>query len=304
MSTPAQGPWTKYAQQQGPWTKYQTSPQPAYTGSPAEAIASGASPENIFSATANQAKQVTNTPVTKAPTNAFGFPANEWDTQGNPIYGWVSAKDKTNLNPGPVQIDPRKFLGTVGAGGVASAAGLLGEAGLPFLRGLLPSTANAGEKFQQVMSVAKNNPVNTSNDLSAALSNYQKLVDAGGSRSMSVSKLLNRLTDPSKGPLTYEEARNFSHNISRLSADEAGRLTPVMKRAVGQVASALGDTVQATADAAGQGQNYSGAMGEYAKAKRLEDIWDKVKDTGVDAAMRYLPWAGIYFGGKKLLQSR
>lgn len=219
------------------------------------------------------------------------------DMLATPITGPIHAAQ------GAAELPSHPWQGTKDlVGGIAETATLPSMVAAPeaaeaasrapgFLRSLLPSTERAGQAFQDVMSVAKNNPVRTMDSLSDALSNYQKLVDAGGSQSLSVRKLLNRVTDPSKGPLTYEEARNFYSNLSRLSADEANRLTPVMKRQVGAVTQALGDTIQRTATLAGKGQEYSGAMKEYAKAKRLEDFTDFLKGSAVNAAKYGVPTA-------------
>lgn len=171
------------------------------------------------------------------------------------------------------------------------------------------SEPRAAQNFQQVASVANKVAVPITNDLSKALGDYQSLVDAGGSRSLSVSKLLGRLTDPDKGPLTYEEARKFYSNISRLSADEMGRLTAVMKRQVGTIRAALGDAVQQAAENAGQGQAYSDAMTEYAKAKNLQDFGSTLKSGLVNAVKYGVPSgiggaAGGYMLGRILGKTR
>ena len=88
----------------------------------------------------------------------------------------------------------------------------------------IPNAERAGQAFQEVSKVAGSHTVPVTDGLSNSLMKYQQLVDSGGSRSLAVSKLLNRLTDPEKGPLTYDEARLFQSNISRLSADEFNRL--------------------------------------------------------------------------------
>lgn len=168
------------------------------------------------------------------------------------------------------------------------------EIALPFLRGAsaLPSTERAGQAFQSVMSAAADNPVPITDELSGALSRYQDLVDAGGSRSLSVSKLLNRITDPQQGPMTYEEGRDFYSNLSRLSANEMNRLSPVMQRQVTTIKGALNNAIQQTATSAGQGAQYAGAMSEYAKAMRLRDFLQSAKEFGVDVAKAGLP-AGL-----------
>lgn len=154
----------------------------------------------------------------------------------------------------------------MGGGGIKTVG-----AGAVGLVKALPSVERAGEAFKEVSAAAGSHTVPVTNALSDALMQYHQLVETGGSRSLAVSKLLNRLTIPEKGPLTYDEARLFASNISRLSADEAQRLTPVMKRAVGQIAGSLGDAISATAESAGKLEQYQAAMKEYAQAKNLAD---------------------------------
>lgn len=162
------------------------------------------------------------------------------------------------------------------AGAARSAVGeVTGQAALDRAKGA----------FQGVMSAANNNAVPVTNDLSQSLSRYQDLVNAGGSRSLSVSKLLNRVTAPNASPLTYSEARDFASNISRLSADEAQRLTPVMRRQVGEIRSALNDAITQTAQGAGQGDQYTGAMQDYSKGmgrqETISDLGDLLKKGAV-----------------------
>src|ERR1700689_845837 len=99
----------------------------------------------------------------------------------------------------------------------AEGAGRLVGAGID----ALPNAGRAGKAFQDVSAAAGQHTVPMTDDLSGALANYQQLVDAGGSRSLSVQKLINRVTDPAKPPMPYDEARMFYSNISRLSADES-----------------------------------------------------------------------------------
>lgn len=166
---------------------------------------------------------------------------------------------------------------------------------------VLPSTERAGAAFQEVSKVAGNHTVAVTPGLSDALMQYQQLVDAGGSRSLAVSKLLNRLTSPTAAPLTYDEARLFQSNISRLSADEAQRLTPVMKRQVGQIAAELSKTVETTAANAGKLEEFQGAMKQYRQAKQIEAVKENVKDVAVSTLKKAVPAAGAYYGVKKLL---
>jgi hypothetical protein len=160
----------------------------------------------------------------------------------------------------------------------------------------VPSLERAGGKFQEVMGAAKNKPVPMTDELSGALSRYQELVDRGGSRSVSVSKLLNRVTNPDAPPMTYQEARDFASNISRLSADEFMRLTPQMKQQIGAIRVALNNAVGTAAESVGKGAQYQSAMKEYSKAAQL----NKLVDDAVNYGKQAIPYAGTAYGLKKL----
>lgn len=151
---------------------------------------------------------------------------------------------------------------------------------------MLPNTTRAGQKFQQVMGVAKDQPVDISKPGDVAL-RIHELADRGSTMPRVVSKFLRRITDPNQAPLTYGEARDFASNISRLSADEYNRLTPVIQREVGNLRVALNDAVAKAAAAAGKGEDYLSAMKEYAQAAKLRDIKDEI----VQGARRAAPYA-------------
>ena len=160
------------------------------------------------------------------------------------------------------------------------------EMALPIAKGVqaMPTTAKAGAKFQRVMSAAKDVPVDMAKPGDAAL-RIHELAERGASMPQVVRKLLRRTTDPNQGPMTYEEARDFLSNISRLSADEAQRLTPVIKRQVAQLRSALDEAVEHAAGTVGKGQEYRSAMTEYRRASQIRSAAGKAKNVAVKGAI-------------------
>ena len=83
----------------------------------------------------------------------------------------------------------------------------------------------------------------------------------------------NMLQYADKGErITFDVARDFSSNISRLSANEFQKLTPALQREIVQLRSALGNALQAGAEQAGKGAEYAGGLKEYASAKKAEDM--------------------------------
>lgn len=235
-----------------------------------------------------------------------GSQAQAGDLMASPILGTTRAAQ------GVAELPSRPWQGTKDiVGGTLQA----GQIPLSFLGGravneaaeglsnAIPSTERAIGNFQQVMYAAKNNPVQVTDELSSALSRYQQLVDNGGGRSMAVSKLINRVTDPSRGPLNYQDARDFASNISRLSADEFNRLTPVMKQQIGAIRVALNNTVGNTAEAAGQGTAYKSAMSEFARGSKLNETKRAIADYSWQQLKDKLPWLATVGVGKKLVDA-
>jgi hypothetical protein len=107
---------------------------------------------------------------------------------------------------------------------------------------MIPSEARAGAAFDQVMGAVRNVPIDVAAPGQVAL-NIQQLAKAGGAMPKVVRDFLNRVTDPKQPPLTFEPARDFYSNASRLSADEFDGLTPNMKRQVGNFRDALDNSL-------------------------------------------------------------
>lgn len=150
----------------------------------------------------------------------------------------------------------------------------------------VPTTAKAGAKFQEVMGAAKNIAVDTNAPGDVAL-RIQQLADRSASMPMVVRKFLNRVTDPAKAEMTYEEARDFASNISRLSANEYQRLSPVVAREVANLRVTLNKAVGDAAGKAGKGKEYADAMREYARAMQVRGA----VESALEGAKRSLPYA-------------
>lgn len=190
---------------------------------------------------------------------------------------------------------------------IGGAAETVGELAVPVTKGAsavveaLPSAEKAAQGFQSVMGAARKVPIDVTDAGNVAL-RIQELAERGGSMPMAVRKFVNRITDPSKAPMEYEEARDFASNISRLSADEFNRLTPVVKNEVIKLRVALNAANAKAASIAGKGQEYVAAMNQYAKAKQLEGVWNSL----VEGAKKGLPYATAAGAGtyltKKLMQ--
>lgn len=217
--------------------------------------------------------------VTDAIGNAIGGATGKaiYGTSAQPVSGDQSisqARDATAYTNAPQM--------------VGGALETVAELAAPAVRvaGALPTTAKAGQKFEQVMAAARTLPVDVQAPGQVAL-RIQELAERGGSMPMAVRKFLGRITAPNAGPLTYEEARDFASNISRLSSQEYGRVTPAVAREVASLRATLNQAVAQTASRAGKGREYVEAMNEYARALRIRGVIDEV----IGGAKRTVPYA-------------
>lgn len=165
--------------------------------------------------------------------------------------------------------------------------------------GMLPSAERAGQTFKEVMAVAKNRPVEVAGPGRVALE-IDKMAQSGGSMPKVIRDFVRRVTDPSKGPLTYEEARNFYSNATRLSVNEMNRLTPNAKRMVGQFTHELGESIRGTAADAGKLKDYNAAMQEYRRAMKMQRQLQALKKY----AIKTVPYAAGAYVAKKVIEDK
>jgi hypothetical protein len=161
--------------------------------------------------------------------------------------------------------------------GIGKGMGLLGDA--------LPSFEGAGKNFDTVMAAAKDAPVDVSKAGDIAL-RIQEKAGRGGVQPKVVRDFVARATSPTAKPLTYAELRDYASNASRLSADEAGRLTPSLKRDMGLFAGALNDANAEAATQSGVGPQYASAMKEYRRASQIKGITEGTKDFAKQHALK------------------
>ena len=181
-------------------------------------------------------------------------------------------------------------------GGAATEAAGAAVKGASKVAGLIPSAERAGEGFSQVMTAAHDLPINISMPGSVAL-RTQELAQSGGSMPKVVNDFLKRVTKPDSPPLTYQEAKDFYSNATRVSADEAMRLTPIMKRQVAQFTSALNTSLEQAAEHVGQLDTYQKAMSEYHNAMRLRALGEGAKDALTSTAAKAVGAAGAGAAG-------
>lgn len=178
-------------------------------------------------------------------------------------------------------------------GGLETAA----ELALPIgkVAGMMPTTAKAGAKFGEVMGAAKNVVVDTSKVGDTALKLADFAQHGGGTNwgPGPVRQLIQYLTDPKKPALTYEVGRDFAQNIGKLSVKDWQATNPAIGRQVAILAQELNQALGQAAAKAGKGREYAQAMTEYAKAKKLQSIYDAF----LEGAQRYGPKAAATGAG-------
>src|SRR5579872_1535255 len=263
-----------------------TTPTPT---SPAATVATGASPqqlqEQLQAATQAQAKkQVTGIPMKKvAPLEPNSMATLQSGLQGTgPSIrpGSAAARMKDGGSMAAVDQAGRMIPQVAGAVAPAETFGPLAEG----IGRLIPSAKRAAKAFEAVSAVAGDHPVQVTKGLSDSLVGIQQAVDAGSSMPMAVRKMIRRLADQEKGPLTYDEARRFYSNISNLSANETGRLNPNMHRLLGGLRVALNETITQTAKQAGEAERYQNAMREYRRVSQARRVGKYVKKAAAGAA--------------------
>lgn len=197
-------------------------------------------------------------------------------------------------------------MGSAGREAVENPTMTLATAALPLIgkqaAAQIPSKVSAGAKFQEVMGAAKDSTVDVSAPGNVAL-RIADLAQHGGGTNWGpapVRQFIQYVTDPKRPPMTYEVARDFASNISKLSVDEMKRMSPAVRREVHNLRVTLNHAVEQAAEAAGKGDTYRSAMKEFASRSRLddtiEDVWTGTK--------RALPWATVTgaaaYAGNKL----
>lgn len=168
--------------------------------------------------------------------------------------------------------------------------------GLGALSGTIPRASQAIQMFKQLAKIGPKSEVAVSAAAGPA-SQIMEEAAAGGSMPKVVRNFLSRMTDPGKPPLTYEEARRFYSNASRVSADENMRLTDNMKRLLGNFREGLHQDITANRAQFGVAEQYKEAMNTFSRAKKFEGGLDTINGLAKKSAERATIGAGTVAGG-------
>jgi hypothetical protein len=149
----------------------------------------------------------------------------------------------------------------------------------------------AGALIEEVTAKAGDMAVDVTKVGNQAL-RIEQLAERGGVKPKVVRDFLKRITDPEKGPLTFNEARDFYNNASRLTRSEAGRLTAPLRRELVQFTRHMHNSLLDAAEAAGKGEQYSRGIKNYASAAKWARRFKKVKPIAQKAALGALTTGG------------
>jgi hypothetical protein len=164
--------------------------------------------------------------------------------------------------------------------------------------------ASAAEKgavlFESLANDIGDHPVDPSQAGNIALK-AQTWAARGGQKVKQITDFVKRVTDPALGDLTYNEARDFYSNASsRLSPEQAQKLTLPAKRYLAQFASALDSAIEDTASAAGRLDDYRNAMSQYATGRGFETAVGAAGDYLKQQALKWAFPGAAYAVAKKL----
>lgn len=229
------------------------------------------------------------TPTTQGPIDITNSPTNP----NNPINKVHTLEEYARASPNEVTGVPETTeqaesdVNTTGtalgiAEGAVNAPSLIRSAAK-----LIPSTERAGQAFSELEKTIGNHPVGISSNLSKAVNELWAARETTNTNiPQTVRKLIDRI-DPftGGGELTYKEARAFSSEIGNLAAADKTAMTANTARLVGNLDKALTESIQETADLAGEGQKLGSAMKEYYRAMSIRRLSDSAKKWAFRAAL-------------------
>lgn len=209
--------------------------------------------------------------------------------------GWLSRKvDEIKAGLTGAQEGGGLIRQPTALGNAAEAAGGLAE-GITTL-GLSPETLAPGDAtllskidpgvhfnkarplFQDVENVVGGNTVQITDRLKSALDATKEEMEAGGGGGSIASKLMTRMANTDDVPLTFSEARRFYSNLGDLTTSDKMASNTKMLRHLTELKSALGETIENTAEAGGKLPQYQQAMQSWSKGAALQEKVEVIKD--------------------------
>lgn len=173
-----------------------------------------------------------------------------------------------------------------------------------------PTQAQAAAKisagrsgFEQVITNGGSTATGDIQNVLPVVQRALELRNAGGSPLPApIARFLERVTDPAKGPPTYQELRDYYMNSGRLSIVKEQSLDPVMRGQLNKFRSEVGKSAENIADDIGQGDAHRQAMKDYAQGKAMQqkaaNLREAMKKSAGVAGKSALMGAGLAAGYK------
>jgi hypothetical protein len=233
-------------------------------------------------------------PVTDAIGNAIGGAAGQalYGTQTPPVSGDTAMREFKDVAQS--SNTPQAVGGALE--NVAEAAIPVGKAA-----SAVPRLSRAKQNFETVMAAAKDIPINVEKPGEVAM-RIAELAQHGGGTNWGpapVRQFIQYITDPKKPEMTYQVARDFASNISRLSSKDLASIPPAMMREIHDLRVTLNLAVGDAAKHAGRLGEYRDAMREFRAAMQMRDA-AKYVGKKVVKALPYAALAGgaAYYGNE------
>lgn len=184
---------------------------------------------------------------------------------------------------------------------------ILGSLGAPkgaaTLVDMVPNAGRASEMFNSVAATVGKHTVPITEDIGKAAFRVQQLADTGSQMPKVMKQFIQRASTSTTKPITYDEARLFYSNASRLARNEFDTLTPVMQRAVSMFTQSLGDGITQVAANAGKGEEFANAMSTYRNAKKIGRVGEAAKDVAMKTIREAIPFGAAAYAGKKIWEA-
>jgi len=245
-----------------------------------------------------------------APGLYSGEPEAVGNYMGSPVLGTLrAAQGATQIPQGKVWEGTKNVVGgALEAGQIPMAfmggpATEAGAEGASTVAGKVFGDAEkAGQLFEKVKGAVGGETVPVTDEMSQAAMRASELAERGAKGLPKViTRFIQRVTDPEKPAIGWNEFRDFMSNVSRLSANEYNSMNPQMAAQVSKLAGAMKDAAQGVAEAGGVGDEFSQAMQLYARSKAWQkfgaEVWAGFKRAILPGAIG----GGIgYQAGKRL----
>jgi hypothetical protein len=151
---------------------------------------------------------------------------------------------------------------------------------------IIPSKAAAGEVLGKVNEAIGTHPVvaDEAAEVANDILDKQKTGAKLGGLKKQLQQFMDRATDP-KEPLTFEEAREFDQNFRNLTTAQKMNMGAGVRPLLRELYTSLRSSIEDTADAAGQGDNFRSGMRSYRLTAQFEKVAEGLKGNVVKAGL-------------------